>query len=394
MPKIHLTTSFVSQPPTVRGRAKVDYFDSDVPGFIMEVRSTGKSTYYQRYRDKFGRLKQARIAPADSITLEEARQKARQIRSQTAMGFDPRDEAEKNRNTPTFKEFIRDQYIPYIQVHKRSWDQDSKMLELRVLPLWGNMKMSEITRDDVQQFQSNFLRAGCKPGTVNRYMALVKYIFNLAEKWDVIEKTPARHISRLEDNNCKERYLSSEETKRLLGELKNCKSQVVPDIIELLILTGARKSEVVNLPWQELDLKQGLWTIPPERNKAKTRKTIPLSQGALRILEKRKHNGSEYVFPNPKTGGPIKHFHNTWDRVRKNAGIPDVRIHDLRHNFASLLVNSGRSLYEVQKLLGHSNISTTQRYAHLTQDTLRDATELAWSSIQNGQGESGSGQKS
>lgn len=98
------------------------------------------------------------------------------------MGFDPSEELEKNKNTPTFKEFIQDQYIPYVQAHKRSWDQDQKMLELRVLSLWGSKKISEITREDVQQFQSNFLKAGCKPATANRYMGLVKYIFNLAEK--------------------------------------------------------------------------------------------------------------------------------------------------------------------------------------------------------------------
>ncbi len=127
----------------------MDYFDSDVPGFILEVRSTGKSTYYQRYRDKYGRLKQSRIGPADSITLEDARQKAKQIRSQTAMGFYPRDEVEKYCNTPTFRQFVEDKYIPFIQVHKRSWQQDEKMLENRILPLWGNMKISEITREDV-----------------------------------------------------------------------------------------------------------------------------------------------------------------------------------------------------------------------------------------------------
>lgn len=381
MPKVHLTQSFVANPPTV-GKSKVDYFDSEIPGFMMEVRNTGKCTFYQRYRDKFGRLKQGRIGPTDSISLDDARQKAKQMRSQTTMGFDPRDEVEKYRNAPTFREFIRDKYLPYIKVHKRSWQQDEKMLDLRIIPLWGNRKISEIGRDAIQEFQSNFILMGYKPGTVNRYMALVKYIFNLAEKWEIIDKTPARYISKLEDNNHKERYLDEDETERLLMALKNCKSTVIPDIIEFLILTGARKSEVVNLPWIEIDFNNGLWVIPPERNKAKTRKTIPLSQGAINIMERRKDNESGYVFPNPKTGIPIKHFHNTWDRIRKNAGIPDVRIHDLRHNFASLLINSGRSLYEVQKLLGHSDISTTQRYAHLTQNTLKDATEVAWSSIQ------------
>ncbi len=97
---------------------------------------------------------------------------------------------------------------------------------------------------------------------------------------------------------------------------------------------------------------------------------------AMKVLERRQGNDSEYVFPNPKTGKPMQEVFRTWDRVRKAVGLDDVRIHDLRHSYASFLVNSGRSLYEVQKLLGHSQLSTTQRYAHLTHDTLRQATEV------------------
>ena len=120
MPKIQLTQNFVAAPPKVLDKSRVDYFDIEIPGFLLEVRSTGKCTFYQRYRDKYGRLKQARIGPTDSISLEDARHKAKEIRSQTLMGFDPREEFEKYKNETTFKEFIQDQYIPYVQVHKRS----------------------------------------------------------------------------------------------------------------------------------------------------------------------------------------------------------------------------------------------------------------------------------
>ena len=391
MPKITLTPNFVECPPTPKNKVKVDYFDTQLPGFLLEVRSTGKCTYYQRYRDKFGRIKQARIGPIDSISLEEARQQAKQIRSQTTMGLDPRAEVEKNKQTPTFKQFVEDKYLPYVQVHKRSWESDQKMLENRVLPLWGKMKMSEICRDDVAEFQANFVRAGYKPASVNRYMALVKHIFNLAEQWEVIDKSPARNVQKLAENNHKERYLSQEETQNLLNELQNCKSAVVPDLIEFLILTGARKSEAAHAKWEDVNFEHKLWTVP--LSKSGKPRYIPLSDAAINVLNRRKDIDSAYIFPNPQTGQPIKHFHNTWDRIRKNAGIPDVRIHDLRHNFASLLINSGRSLYEVQKLLGHADISTTQRYAHLTQDTLRDATEVVSNNIPSNPSESNDASK-
>ncbi|SMP83268.1 Phage integrase family protein, partial [Desulfonatronum zhilinae] len=130
------------------------------------------------------------------------------------------------------------------------------------------------------------------------------------------------------------------------------------------------------LEWKEIDMAKAMWTLPLERNKSKKQKVIPLSDAAMEILERRKDNGSEYVFPNPKTGKPLQHFFRTWDRVRKAADLDDVRIHDIRHSYASFLVNNGRSLYEVQKLLGHAQLSTTQRYAHLAHDTLRQAAEI------------------
>lgn len=112
------------------------------------------------------------------------------------------------------------------------------MLNLRILPLWGSKKISEIGRDDIQEFQSNFIRMGYKPGTVSRYMALVKYIFNLAEKWEVIDKNPARGVSRVADNSRKERYLTREETARLLAVLKDWPNRTMADLIRFLILTA------------------------------------------------------------------------------------------------------------------------------------------------------------
>jgi len=374
MPKVHLTQQFAVNPPAPKNQSKTDYFDTILTGFFLEVRSTGKATYYQRYRVRYGRTRQARIGPVDAMPLEDARQKARRIRSRTSAGWDPNAHIDKTRNTPTLKEFIDEKYIPHVKLYKRSWETDREIIDRRLMPIWGKMKISEITGDDIQAYQRGLIAEGLKPGSVNRYMALVKFIFSLAEKWELIDKSPARGLSMLADNNHKERYLTREETARLLHELNACNSEVVPDLIEFLILTGARKSEATNARWEDIDFERSLWTVP--MSKSGKPRHIPLSGAAIAVLERRRKNGSDYVFPNPATGRPIGSFHNTWDRIRTKAGIPDVRIHDLRHNFASLLINNGRSLYEVQKLLGHADISTTQRYAHLSQDTLQEATEL------------------
>jgi integrase len=214
-------------------------------------------------------------------------------------------------------------------------------------------------------------------------MALVKYIFNLAEKWEVIDKSPARGVSKVADNSRKERYLTKEETARLLGVLKDWPDRTMADLITFLMLTGARKSEATQALWEHVNLQTGLWTVPAPMSKSGKPRYIPLSRAAIQLLENRRGNGSAYIFPNPTTGEAFQLGHRAWSKIRKQAGIPDVRIHDLRHNYASLLVNHGRSLYEVQKLLGHASISTTQRYAHLSQDTLKDATEIVSLSLKS-----------
>jgi integrase len=371
-----LTQQFADNPPVVKDRQKTDYFDTRLPGFLLEVRASGKATYYQRYKDKYARLKQSRIGPADTISVEEARYKARQIRAATVMGFDPNEQVAKYREMPNFKEFVETRYMPHVKVYKRSWAQDKKMLELHILPVWGDARLSEIAGEDIRQFLSNLLDAGYKPGSVNRYMALVKYIFNLAEKWEVIDKSPARGVSKVADNNRKERYLSKEETARLLAVLKDWPNRTMADLIRFLMLTGARKSEATHARWEYVNLQTGVWTVPAPMSKSGKPRYIPLSKAAIVLLENRRGNGSAYIFPNPRTDMPLRSIHRAWDKIRRQAGIPDVRIHDIRHHYASLLVNHGRSLYEVQKLLGHADISTTQRYAHLSQDTLKDATEI------------------
>jgi len=243
MPKIQLTQQFVDNPPIVHHKAKTDYFDIRLTGFFLEVRATGKATYYQRYRDKHRRNRQVRIGPADAMTLEEAREAARQVRSGITNGFDPSEMVRKQREIPVFKDFIENQYLPHVKVYKRSWVQDEQMIHRHILPLWGQAKLTEITREDVQEFQAWMVGDGFKPGSVNRYMALVKYIFNLAEKWEVIDKSPARGISKVADNNRKERYLTKEETARLLAVLKDWPNRTMADLITFLMLTGARKSE-------------------------------------------------------------------------------------------------------------------------------------------------------
>lgn len=183
-------------------------------------------------------------------------------------------------------------------------------------------------------------------------------------------------VPLMEENNKKERYLSAEEAQRLYEAVCASPNPMLKYIVPMLILSGARKREVLDAKWEDFDFTRRIWRIP--MTKTGKARHVPLSDGALTILSTMPRDmNCPWVFANPDTGKPYVSIFCAWDTARKHAGLSDVRIHDLRHSFASLLINSGRTLYEVQHLLGHSQVKTTQRYAHLSQDTLLAAANAA-----------------
>jgi integrase len=167
-----------------------------------------------------------------------------------------------------------------------------------------------------------------------------------------------------------------------MASVEASESPMLKYIVALLLLTGARRNEVLHAQWDDFDVGARQWVIP--KNKSARPRYIPLSDAAIRLLgQVPRHPRSNYVFANPKTGKPYTQIFYPWNTARKRAGLDGLRLHDLRHSFASFLVNSGRSLYEVQHLLGHARPVTTQRYSHLTQQTLLDATNQAASSLES-----------
>ena len=181
-------------------------------------------------------------------------------------------------------------------------------------------------------------------------------------------------MSRLPD------YLSEDEARRLYESVCQSQNKMLQCIVPMLILTGARKREVLDARWQDFDFERRLWRIPT--TKAGKPRHVPLSDGVLSLLTTMPKNlKSDYVFANPETNKPYVSIFCSWNTARIKAGLSDVRVHDLRHSFASLLINSGRSLYEVQKLLGHTQIKTTQRYAHLAPETLLAASNAATQAV-------------
>jgi integrase len=183
-------------------------------------------------------------------------------------------------------------------------------------------------------------------------------------------------VPLLEVNNKKERYLSQEEAKRLYDAVCESQNPMLRYVVPLLILTGARKREVLDAKWEDFDLERRIWRIPT--TKAGKPRHVPLADGALTLLSTTpRTDGCPWAFANPDTGKPYFSVYCAWHTARTKAGLADVRMHDLRHSFASLLINNGRTLYEVQHILGHTQAKTTARYAHLSRDTLLAAANTA-----------------
>jgi integrase len=295
--------------------------------------------------------------------------------NQFAAGEDPCEVKAQNKAVPTFAAFIDEQYLPFVKSYKRSWDTDVSMLKNHLLPRFAGRYLDEITRQDIVKMHYERKASGAAAGSANRLLIMMRYIFNLAVKWEVpgIKANPTKGVPLMEENNKKERYLSVEEAQRLYTAVCASENPMLQYIVPMLILTGARKREVLDAKWQDFDFLRRLWRIP--MTKAGKARHVPLSDGVISLLSAMPRDEKcDWTFANPDTGKPFVSIFWAWDTARHKADLADVRIHDLRHSHASFLVNAGRTLYEVQHILGHTQVKTTQRYAHLSHDTLLDAT--------------------
>lgn len=378
MPTVQLSSQFVATATCPSGKRKVDYYDTLVTGFILEVRATGSATYYLRYRDPHDRQCQFKIGDTKSVPFERARQAALQARTRVVLGESPQEQKKLKKSVPTFKELAEAHYLPFVKTYKRSWDCDDSLLRNHLLPAFGSKRLDEITERAISDMQQDMRSRGYAKGTCNRVLVLVKYMFKLAKKWNLpgAQDNPSEGIKLVDPQNARERYLNAQETQRLKQAIEDSPNVQLKHIVALLLLTGARKRELLDAKWEDFDVERRNWRIP--MSKSGKARHVPLSTAVLEVLKSLpRWDGCPYVVPNPQTRKPFKSVFYSWNTARKEAGLADVRMHDLRHSMASNLVNSGRSIYEVSKILGHSQIKTSQRYAHLAHETLLAAADAA-----------------
>lgn len=380
MPKQKLSQQFVER-TTPPPKGKIDYFDTDTPGLVLRVMASGTRTFSCRYRDLRGKQMERKLGSARALKLGDARQRVLDIQAQLAMGEDPFEARRTLKQVPTFADFVETAYMPHIKGYKRSWETDETLLRNHILPWIGKLYMDEVKKQHVIELLA-FHRQTHAPASTNRVMVLCRYVYSCALKWEVegVTRNATAGIEPYPVNNQRERYLKEDESVRLFEALEASPNKLLPYIIAMLLLTGARRREVLDAQWSDMDREQRLWRI--EFNKTGKTRFVPLSNGMLSLLDKiPRREDSDYLFANPQNGRPFVSVFHSWDTARRKAGLADLRIHDLRHSFASTLVNAGRSLYEVQTLLGHTQVKTTQRYAHLSHGSLVSAADAAADSV-------------
>ncbi len=380
MPSQNLTQSFVDRSNLCpKGKKKIDYFDLKLTGLLLKVLYSGQKTWYLRYATDHGRMREKKLASATVLTLAEARELARRYLSGIAQGNDPFDRKAAMKAIPTLSAFVNESYMPTSAAISAP-GRPIRSCYAHVLPHWGHLHLDEITNRHAIKLLSDH-RLTHKPASTNRVYDMLNTVFHLAIRWETgLTANPLKNVRRYKENNKRERYLTEDEARQLFEALESTKSPQLKAIVTMLLLTGARLSEMLNAQWKDFDTESRLWTI--EFNKSGKTRYVPLSDAAIQLIENLPRiEDCPYSFANPQTKQPYTSIHYAWDSVRKRAGLADLRIHDLRHSFASFLVNGGRSIYEVQKILGHTQIRTTQRYAHLSQETLLEAASTAMNSV-------------
>ena len=349
------------------------FWDSELKGFGVIVHPSGRCSYCIQYRNQQRVQKRMKLGTHGQITAEQARELARKHLADTAYGVDPVEKKKQIKNLSTIKELAND-YIERHASKKRSKSimEDQKLLKNIILPAFGDKIVATLSRREIENLH---LRHEKTPYQANRVLALLSKMFSLALSWDWRADNPVMGIERYPEEK-RDRWLDDDELNRLWEVLDRYPHHLTSYVFKFLVLTGARKGEVLNATWDQFDLEKGMWTKPSHLTKQKKKEHLPLSPKAVELLHTIKEmntTNSPFLFPGKVAGQPIREVKTFWKTVLRLAKIENVRIHDLRHTHASHLVSSGLSLSIVGKLLGHTQASTTQRYAHLADEPLRDA---------------------
>ncbi|AKM09320.1 tyrosine-type recombinase/integrase [Croceicoccus naphthovorans] len=388
-----LTDTIVKALPLPAKGNRITY-DTEVRGFGVRTTAAGARSFVLNYRTRSGRERRITIGGFPDWKTTVAREEAKELKRRIDVGDDPMAEVDAERAAKTVADLCKrfeDEHLPKKRpATKRDYEA---LIARHILPALKHVKVSEVTFADVDALHRKITKSGATY-VANRTVSVLSKMFSLSIKWGWRTDNPAKGIERNSEEK-RHRYLSPAELASLTKALAEHDDQDAANIVRLLLLTGARKGEVLAARWEQFDLDAGVWTKPGSTTKQKTLHRVPLSAPARQLLDdmrKAAAKDAEYLFPG-RDEGHRQEIKRPWHNLCVASGIvtittetdakgkektivtPSARIHDLRHTYASVLASSGMSLPIIGALLGHSQPATTARYSHLMDDPLRQATE-------------------
>ena len=354
-------------------------WDCDVRGFGVRVHPSGRKVYLVKYRHH-GRVIKKTIGPHGTIPPVAARARAAEIITAARTGRDMTGQLLEPRKDEgaTVHDLVGRFLAEYVATHCKPSSAHSYEIAIRrhVLPRLGRRRVAEITRGDAAAMHHQMRGT---PFAANRTLGILSAMFTAAELWGLRPQgsNPCRHVKRFRERR-RERFLSDEEYRRLGAALREAEDTgTVADAaiaaIRLLMLTGCRLSEIMTLRWDQVALEVGELRLPDSKTGAKVVHLGEPARAVLRGIASEK--GNPWVIRGRRPGSRLASLHFPWGRIRKRAGLDDVRLHDLRHSFASGGLLVGEGLPMIGKLLGHSQVQTTARYAHLADDPVKAAAD-------------------
>lgn len=358
-------------------------WDTEIASFGVRIYKSGRKAFVVSYWSR-GRRRFYTIGAFGKLTLHQAREEALDIFLRVRRGEDPSADRRRAKAAPTMAD-LADRHIEdhaKVKNKAQSVKRDRRAWDRCILPKLGKRKVKDISRADVARLMTEMADT---PAMANKVLTLLSKAFNLAEVWEWRPEgsNPCRHVSRFKEE-ARDRYLSESELRRLGQVLEQAEHEWLAcphalAAIRLLVLTGCRSAEILKLRWDDVDLERKCLRLPDSKT---GKRTVLLNEPAVEVLcGIEQQDDNSHVIVGDKPGSHRSSLQALWERIREAAEIPDVRIHDLRHTFASFGVNGGQNLAVVGRLLGHSKITTTQRYAHLADDPVRQATDAIGASL-------------
>ncbi|MEH6488863.1 site-specific integrase [Hyphomonas oceanitis] len=364
-----VTDSFVrSLKPPAKGN-KI-YYDSELTGFGIRVTATGQKAFILNYRLN-GKEYRPNIGKYPEWPVAAARKRVQEFRQQIDRGENPLEKRREERAAPT----VLDLYDRYCHTHlegrAKAYRKDQQRdWKVWILPAFGTKKIADLTHDDCAQLHRD--RTAKAPVAANRMIASLRKALNKAKTWQWIKHNPCEGI-QLNREESRQRILTPDELKRLFAELEKRSGNGSADAIKFIALTGCRKGEALSTTFQDFNPDLTWWTKPARITKQRRRHEIPLPLEVTELLQRRREIDDFYPFIG-NSGRRILDVKNTWSAIRQVSGIEDVTVHDLRHSIGTYLSSNGTSLEIIAAILGHSQLQTTRRYAHIYKE--RMAVEL------------------